>query len=52
MGWSILVRRLFYVGQHATEEIIREYVKKQGQSNEYKQLPIQQLKINWRNFEI
>ena len=33
------------VGQHATEETIREYVKNQGQENEYKQLHVQQLKL-------
>ncbi len=33
------------VGQHATEEAIRQYVKNQGQENEYKQLHIQQLKL-------
>ncbi len=33
------------VGQHATEAIIRQYVKKQGQEREYKQLHVQQLKL-------
>ena len=33
------------VGQHATEDTIREYVKNQGQENEYKQLHVQQLKL-------
>ena len=33
------------VGQHATEEVIRQYVKKQGQESEYKQLHVQQLKL-------
>jgi REP element-mobilizing transposase RayT len=33
------------VGQHASEEIIREYVKKQGISTEYKQLHTQQLRL-------
>jgi len=33
------------VGRHATEETIREYVKNQGQENEYKQLHVQQLKL-------
>ena len=33
------------VGQHATEEVIRQYVKNQGQENEYKQLHAQQLKL-------
>jgi putative transposase len=33
------------VGQHATEETIRQYVKNQGQENEYKQLHVQQLKL-------
>ena len=33
------------VGQHATEEAIRQYVKNQGQDNEYKQLHVQQLKL-------
>jgi REP element-mobilizing transposase RayT len=33
------------VGQHATEEAIRQYVKNQGQENEYKQLHVQQLKL-------
>ena len=33
------------VGQHATEEAIRQYVKNQGQESEYKQLHVQQLKL-------
>ena len=33
------------VGQHATEETIRQYVKSQGQENEYKQLHVQQLNL-------
>jgi len=33
------------VGQHATEEVIKQYVKNQGQEKEYKQLHIQQLKL-------
>ena len=33
------------VGQHATEEVIRQYVKNQGQENEYKPLHVQQLKL-------
>jgi len=33
------------VGQHATEETIRQYVNNQGQENEYKQLHVQQLKL-------
>lgn len=33
------------VGQNATEETIRQYVKNQGQENEYKQLHVQQLKL-------
>ena len=33
------------VGQHATEEVIRQYVKNQGQEDEYKQLHVQQLKL-------
>lgn len=33
------------VGQHATEVVIRQYVKNQGQEKEYKQLHIQQLKL-------
>ena len=33
------------VGQHATEEVIKQYVKNQGQENEYKQLHVQQLKL-------
>ena len=33
------------VGQHATEEVIRQYVKNQGQEKEYVQLHVQQLKL-------
>lgn len=33
------------VGRHATEEAIRQYVKNQGQENEYQQLHVQQLKL-------
>ena len=33
------------VGQHATESVIRQYVKNQGQENEYVQLHGQQLKL-------
>jgi len=33
------------VGQHATEAVIRQYVKKQGQEREYQQLHVQQLKL-------
>jgi len=33
------------VGQHATEAVIRQYVKNQGQEQEYKQLHAQQLKL-------
>jgi REP element-mobilizing transposase RayT len=33
------------VGQHATEEVIRQYVKDQGQEKEYVQLHVQQLKL-------
>jgi putative transposase len=33
------------VGQHATEVVIRQYVKKQGQEREYVQLHVQQLKL-------
>jgi putative transposase len=33
------------IGQHATEESIRQYVKNQGQEKEYKQLHVQQLKL-------
>jgi REP element-mobilizing transposase RayT len=33
------------VGQHATEEVIQQYVKNQGQEKEYKQLHVQQLKL-------
>ncbi len=33
------------VGQHATEEAIKQYVKNQGQEKEYKQLHVQQLKL-------
>ena len=33
------------VGQNATEAVIKEYVKKQGQEQHYKQLHVQQLKL-------
>ena len=33
------------VGQHATEEVIKEYVKQQGQEEEYTQLHVQRLKL-------
>jgi len=33
------------VGQHATEEVIRQYVRNQGQEKEYLQLHVQQLKL-------
>ena len=33
------------VGQHATEDVIRQYVKNQGQEKNYKQLHDQQLKL-------
>jgi len=33
------------VGRHATEEVIRQYVKNQGQEKEYQQLHVQQLKL-------
>jgi putative transposase len=33
------------VGQHATESVIRQYVKNQGQEREYEQLHVQQLKL-------
>ena len=33
------------VGQHATEEVIRQYVKNQGQETEYKKLHVQPLKL-------
>ena len=33
------------VGQHATEAVIQQYVKNQGQEKEYKQLHVQQLKL-------
>ena len=33
------------VGQHATEEVIKEYVKQQGREEEYEQLHVQQLKL-------
>ena len=33
------------VGQHATEDVIRQYVKNQGQEKGYKQLHVQQLKL-------
>ena len=33
------------VGQHATEEVIKQYVKNQGQEEQYVQLHVQQLKL-------
>ena len=33
------------VGQHATEDVIKQYVKNQGQEEEYVQLHVQQLKL-------
>ena len=33
------------VGQHATEDVIRQYVKNQGQEKDYKQIHVQQLKL-------
>ena len=33
------------VGQHATEAVIKQYVKNQGQEEEYVQLHVQQLKL-------
>ena len=33
------------VGQNATEAVIKEYVKKQGQEQHYEQLHVQQLKM-------
>jgi REP element-mobilizing transposase RayT len=33
------------VGQHATEEVIKQYVKNQGQEKEYVRLHVQQLKL-------
>ena len=33
------------VGQHATEEVIKQYVKEQGQEKQYEQLHMQQLKL-------
>ena len=33
------------VGQHASEDIIGEYVKRQGQDNQYHQLHVQQLRL-------
>ena len=33
------------VGQHATEDEIRQYVKNQGQENQYVQLHVQQLEL-------
>ena len=33
------------VGQHATEETIKQYVQKQGQEEQYKQLHVEQLKL-------
>ena len=33
------------IGQHATEEVIKRYVKEQGQEEQYEQLYVQQLKL-------
>jgi len=33
------------VGQHATEEVIGQYVRNQGQEKDYQQLHVQQLKL-------
>ena len=33
------------VGQHATENVIKQYIQNQGQGQEYKQLHVQQLKL-------
>ena len=33
------------VGQHANEAVIKQYVKNQGQEEEYVQLHVQQLKL-------
>jgi REP element-mobilizing transposase RayT len=33
------------VGQHATEEVIQQYVKNQGQETEYVRLHVQQLRL-------
>ena len=33
------------IGQHATEDVIRQYVRNQGQEKDYKQLHVQQLKL-------
>jgi REP element-mobilizing transposase RayT len=33
------------VGRHATEDVIKRYVRNQGQESEYKQLHVQQLKM-------
>jgi putative transposase len=33
------------VGQHATEEVIKQYVRNQGQEEQYVQLHVQQLKL-------
>ena len=33
------------VGQHATEEVIRQYVKNQGQEKDYQRLHVQQLNL-------
>jgi len=33
------------VGQHATQEVIRQYVRNQGQEKDYLQLHVQQLKL-------
>jgi putative transposase len=37
------------VGQHATEEVLRQYVKNQGQEKEYVQLHAQQLRLFYRS---
>jgi putative transposase len=33
------------VGQHATEEVIQQYVKNQGREEQYQQLHVQQLRL-------
>ena len=33
------------VGRHGSEDTIRNYVKQQGQENEYQQLHVQQLRL-------
>jgi REP element-mobilizing transposase RayT len=33
------------VGQHATEDAVKQYVKNQGQEKQYKQLHVQQLRL-------